>query len=351
MPVKSRPQTKSLPSLPVLPFPHPFALRRPVFRFLLASILVASGLTLAPPVLAGHLLVLNSEGDTLSVVDVNEKKELRRIRVGSGPHHLMALPDDSALVVGLTSVNKLAFLDRKTGEVTKTVSMLDPYQMAFSPDRKTFVTTALRMNYVDIYAGDLSNTTKPLARVKTGDMPSHLVFSPDSKFVYVTEQGGNAIVQIDVAAGKVVRRVPVGLAPAGIWLTPDGKHLLVGIMGENFVAVVDRESFKVTGKIITGKGAHNFLPMGDKRRLLVTNRAEDTISIIDMTTLKVLETFKAPGNPDCMELTRDGKTLWYTARIAKKVVAIDMATKAVVASVPVGRSPHGLYFFDHAPRE
>ena len=299
---------------------------------------------------AAHLLVLNSGDDTVSVIDTVSKKEVRRVPVGRAPHHMMALPDDSALLVGLTGVNQLAYLDRKTGAVQKKISMQDPYQMAFSPDKKYFVATALRMNYVDIYPGELTDNIKPLARVKSGSMPSHLVFSPDSQIAYVTEQGANTVSRIDLASGKLIDRIKVGLTPAGIWLTPDDKHLLVGIMGENFVSVIDRVSFKVTSQIITGRGTHNFLPAGDGRRLLVSNRAEDTISILDMNSLKLLETFKAPGGPDCMELTRDGKTLWYTARVAKKAVAIDMASKQVTASVPVGRSPHGIYFYDHAPR-
>ena len=299
---------------------------------------------------AAHLLVLNSGDDTVSVIDTAAQKELQRMPVGRGPHHMMALPDDSALLVGLTAVNQLAFLDRKTGAVQKKIAMLDPYQIAFSPDKKYFVATALRMDHVDIYPGELTDNIKPLARVKSGSMPSHLVFSPDSKIVYVTEQGADSVSRIDLANGKLIDRIKVGLTPAGIWLTPDGKHLLVGVMGENFVAVIDRASFKATAKIITGRGAHNFLPMGDGQRLLVSNRAEDTISILDMNTLKVLETFRAPGSPDCMELTRDGKTLWYTARVAKKAVAIDMETKKITGSVPVGRSPHGIYYYDHAPR-
>lgn len=300
---------------------------------------------------AAHLLVLNSGDDTISVIDTVARKELQRLPVGRAPHHMMALPDDSALLVGLTGVNQLAYLDRKTGAVLKKIAMQDPYQMAFSPDKKYFVATALRMDYVDIYPGDLVDGVKPLARVKSGSMPSHLVFSPDSKLAYVTEQGANAVARIDLASGKLIDRIKVGLTPAGIWLTPDGKHLLVGIMGENFVTVIERDGFKVSNKIITGRGAHNFLPMGDGQRLLVSNRAEDTISILDMNTLKVLETFKAPGSPDCMELTRDGKTLWYTARTARKAVAIDLATKQVTGSVPVGRSPHGIYYYDHAARK
>lgn len=320
----------------------PTLIRSLAFFFLLAC---------AAQSIAGHLLVLNSADDSVSLVDPVARKAVGRVLVGRGPHHMMAMPDDSALLVGLTAVNQLAFLDRKTGEVTRRIAMADPYQLGFSPGNRYFVVTALRMDYVDIYPGDLAGEVKPLARVKTASMPSHLAFAPDGKFVYVTEQGSDSVARIDLEARKVVDRVRIGDAPAGIWATPDGKHLLVGVMGEDHVAVIDRAGFKAAGKIITGRGAHNFLPMGDKTRLLVSNRAAHTISIIDMNSLKVLETFKAPGGPDCMELTRDGKTLWYSARAAKKVIAIDMDTRKITGEVPVGRSPHGLYYFDHAPRE
>ena len=300
---------------------------------------------------AGHLLVLNSADDSVSLIDPVARKPVGRVVVGRGPHHMMALPDDSALLVGLTAVNQLAFLDRKTGEVTRRIPMMDPYQLGFSPGSKYFVVTALRMDYVDIYSGDLSGEVKPLARVKTDSMPSHLAFAPDGKFVYVTEQGSDSVARIDLEARKLVDRIKIGDAPAGIWVTPDGRRLLVGVMGEDHVALIDRVGFRSAGKIVTGRGAHNFLPMGDKTRLLVSNRAANTISIIDMNALKVLETIKAPGGPDCMELTRDGKTLWYTARAARKVIAIDMDTRKITGEVLVGRSPHGIYYFDHAPRE
>jgi YVTN family beta-propeller protein len=69
-----------------------------------------------------------------------------------------------------------------------------------------------------------------------------------------------------------------------------------------------------------------------------------------METLKVLETFPVPGGPDCMEITADGKELWVTSRWIQKVTVIDMDTKKVKAQIPVGRSPHGIFFSHHAPR-
>jgi DNA-binding beta-propeller fold protein YncE len=30
---------------------------------------------------------------------------------------------------------------------------------------------------------------------------------------------------------------------------------------------------------------------------------------------------------------------------------VDMTTKKIIHSIPVGRSPHGIYFNSHAPRQ
>jgi YVTN family beta-propeller protein len=91
--------------------------------------------------------------------------------------------------------------------------------------------------------------------------------------------------------------------------------------------------------------------MGDGKRLLVSNRVSNTVSIIDQSTLEVIDTINVPGGPDCMELTKDGKQLWVTSRWIKKVTVIDMTTKQVMKQIPVGKSPHGIYFFSHAARK
>ena len=52
-----------------------------------------------------------------------------------------------------------------------------------------------------------------------------------------------------------------------------------------------------------------------------------------------------------MELTKDGKQLWVTSRWIKKVTIIDMATKQILKQIPVGKSPHGIYFASHAARK
>jgi YVTN family beta-propeller protein len=328
-----------------------FAVFTRAFKTAALLLVLLSGLCRPAVALANYVIVLNSDDDTLSLLDPQTGAEAKRVPVGRGPHHMMPLPDDSALLIGLTTVNQLLVVDRKSGEITRRIAVMDPYQLGFSPDGRYFVTTALRQDFVDIYPGTLTDTLKPLARVKSGAMPSHIAFSPDSRYVYVTQQGSNSVGKIELATGRMITHIPVGRAPAGIWLTPDGSKLLVGVMGQDFVAVIDRASDKVVDRVVTGRGAHNFLARGDKRHLFVSNRVEDSISVLDMQTLKVVDSIKVAGSPDCMELSADGKWLWVTARSRREVALVNMQTRQVEKRIPVGRSPHGIYYHDHAPRQ
>jgi YVTN family beta-propeller protein len=155
---------------------------------------------------------------------------------------------------------------------------------------------------------------------------------------------------VDLATQTVKWKMKVGKVPAGLWMTPGDKYLLVGMTGADYVAVVDWRNQKVVKTIQTGNGAHNFRSLDDGRHVAVSNRVASTISIIDEETLTNVGdiTGLLPG-PDDMELTADKKYLWVTFRFAKKVGIIDLASRKLIETIPVGRSPHGIYFFDRAP--
>ena len=85
--------------------------------------------------------------------------------------------------------------------------------------------------------------------------------------------------------------------------------------------------------------------------MLVSNRVANTISKIDYQTMTVADTFPGPSGPDCMDVSADGKFIFVGSRWAKKLTVIDIATRQVVRQVNVGKSPHGVWTLDHAPRQ
>ena len=332
---------------------NPFRPIRALHRLLRAVVLLALSTSWMSATAAAVddrvLIVLNSGDATISLVDPLSLKTLRTLDTGKEPHHLMPMPGGRELVVASSAGNSLMFLDGRTGAVQRIVRGIDdPYQLAFSPDRKWFAVTCLRLNRVDLYEADGFKLVK---RIPIGKLPSHLVFSPDSAMLFVTLQGSDEVAGIDVRDQAVRWVMKVGKLPAGIAMTPDGRQLMVGIMGEDYVDVIDWHRQKSVVQLKTGRGAHNFLPMGDKRRVLVSNRVENTVSIVDTTNWTKLADIRVPGGPDCMELTADGRTLYVTSRWIKRVSVVDLVQGAVIAQAGVGRSPHGIYFDSHAARQ
>src|SRR5450830_1483866 len=329
-----------------------FMLRRFVgfscrFSALLAAL--CSLLLLSASAQATVVVVLNSGDASVTLLDQATYKEINTFSVGKEPHHLMATPDNKSLIVASATGNQLIFLDPRTGEIQRQLrGIIDPYQIGFSPDQKWFVANGLRLDRVDVYRYD-GRDLELAKRVRLAKTPSHIAFDAASTTAFITQQGSNEISAIDLATQQVKWTMPVGKLPAGIFMTPDNKYLLVGIMGKDYVQVIDWRTQKTVKTIRTGEGAHNFRAHGDKRYVYVSNRVSNTINVIDLQTLENVGNIQVPGGPDCMEITEDGKTMWVTLRWIKKVAVIDLASKKVMKVIPVGRSPHGIYFFNRAP--
>ena len=320
-----------------------------VLRFMALAWLAALALSAAA---SAPIFVLNSLDGSVSVVDPVEWREVKRLPTGKEPHHLYMTPDEKSVIVANAQGDSLTFIDPRTAEIQRTVrDILDPYHLRFSPDMKWFVVAGNRLNHVDIYRWD-GKDLHLARRIATGKTPSHIWINSRSTTAFVTMQDSDELVAIDLATQVLLWRVKTGPMPADVFGTPDGRYLLVGMTGGDSVEVYDlagREP-RLVKKIRTGNGAHAFRAAGDGRSVFVSNRVANTISRIDLRMMEVVDSYPAPGGPDCMELMAGGKLLLVTSRWARKLTVIDLEAKKVVRQVPVGKSPHGVWTIDHAPR-
>ena len=299
------------------------------------------------------LFVLNSLDANVSVVSPLTWTETKRIATGKEPHHIYLTPDEKSVIVANALSDTLTFIDPRTAEVQRVIpGIVDPYQLRFSPDMKWFVTAANRLNHIDFYRWDGSNITL-VKRVATGKTPSHLWIDSKSTTVYATMQDSDELIALDMATQTIKWRTPTGSIPADVYGSADDKLILVGLTGGDTVEVFDVSGRlpQRTRVIKTGAGAHAFRALGDGRHVLVSNRVANSISKIDLQTLAVVDSYPAPGGPDCMDVSRDGKFIYVTSRWARKLTVIDMAARKVVRQVNVGKSPHGVWTLDHAPRQ
>lgn len=297
------------------------------------------------------ILVLNSLDANISVIDPRTWTVVKTLPTGKEPHHLYLTPDEKSVIVANAGGDSLTFVDPRTAEIQRVVRQtIDPYQLRFSPDMKWFVTVANRVNHIDIYRWD-GNQATLAKRIPSGKTPSHIWIDSKSTTMYSTMQESNELVAVDLNSQAVRWRVPTGSLPADVFGTPDDKYLLVANTGGSEVQVYDVSvsPARWVKNLHTGAGAHAFRALGDGKHVLVSNREANTISRIDYTKLEVVGEFKAPGGPDCMEVTTQGKLL-VSSRWIKRMTVIDLATGQIERQVKVGKSPHGIWTLNHASR-
>jgi len=314
--------------------------RRAILPWLLLFPL--AGFVARPAAASGLAFVMNSDSASISVIDMTTLKELRRIPVLRQPHHVVLSPDGKSILVGDTVGNQLLFIDPHTGVVQKRLPCADPYQLGFSPNGRFLVVNGLARNQVDVYD---AATMQLIKRFPAKTMPSHLAYAPDSGRVFVSLQGTDRLMAIDLHDMKVLWSKHVGSTPAGV-LWHDGK-LLVADMGTDYLAEVDPADGRVLRHIVTGKGAHNLFMGPGGKTIWVDNRVAGTTEVLDAATLQPLRVYHIPGGPDDLAFASDGK-VWITRRWAEKVAVLDPAT-GDYATIDVGRSPHGIWLNQPAP--
>jgi len=288
----------------------------------------------APPI----CMVMNSAGASVSVIDMNTRQVIATQPTFREPSHWALTPDRKTMYVCDAGGNAFFAFDPVTAAPKGHFKIADPYQLAYTPDQKYLVVNALRLDHVDVYD---AASLKLVKRFQPGEWPSHLDFSPDSRWSFNSMQKSNTLVSLDLTTMTPRWSVPIGDTPAGVlWL--NGK-LIVCIMGENGIVEVDPVDGRITRRQATGPGAHNVFLDEDNQILYISNRGpgDTSLSALDPVTLEVKRTYAIPGGPDDIGIAPDGK-IWIALRFAEAVAVMDPQT-GNYDTIPVGRSPHGLY--------
>jgi YVTN family beta-propeller protein len=299
-----------------------------------------------------RIYVPNSGSNTVDVIDPKTYKIVDHFAVERQPQHVTPSWDLKTLWVLNDLGDSLTMVDPATGKPGKTIKVLDPYNMYFTPDGKYAIVVAERMKQLDFrnpQTMKLETTVKVPCRGV-----DHMDFSADGRYLIASCEFSSELVKVDVAQKKLVGKLSVepGGMPQDVKLSPDGKVFYVADMMAHGVYMVDGDSFKRIGFIPTGKGTHGLYASRDATVLYVSNRGEGSVTVIDFATRQIVKKWMIPGggSPDMGGVSADGKVLWLSGRYSKEVYAIDTGDGHLLAKIPVGKGPHGLCVYPQPGR-
>ena len=187
------------------------------------------------------LLVGNKRDDTLTFVDSATFKVLGTTTTGRGPHELAVTPDGrTAFVANYEGPgDSLSVVDVAARKELRKVPLgpyRGPHGILVSGDGKTVYVTCERSRAV--VAVDAA-TGKVVRAIETGQEVSHmLVMKPDGRKLYTANIGSGTATAIDLAEGKAVAQVRTGAGCEGIDVTPDGKEVWTANRDADTVSVI-----------------------------------------------------------------------------------------------------------------
>ncbi|HEY2533461.1 MAG TPA: hypothetical protein VGJ20_36940 [Xanthobacteraceae bacterium] len=188
-----------------------------------------------------------------------------------------------------------------------------------------------------IHLGD--PTPSNLSPLYRGQLLVHgLGFSPDRRTVDVVSIGSNSVTFIDTATNRVKHTTYVGRSPHEAFFTPDGKEVWVTVRGENYVAVLDGQTYEPKARIIVpnGPGMTIFSPDGKYGYVCSSFTPEtDVISVADHRIVGKV----AQASPFCPNIaaTPDGSQVWFTLKdIGKTQVFEGQPPFAVLKTLDTG---------------
>ena len=245
----------------------------------------------------------------------------------------------------------LAVLDTEQERVVQRVPITDGWLgLAASPDGRTVYASGGSQDRIFVYRFE-DGTLSPAGEVAlpTGTFPAGLALDRSGGRLVVTGNLTNALLTVDLAAGRVCQQVAVGTKPYTCILSQDGRTAYVSNWGEDSVAVVDLAQGQVRANVKVQEKPNDLLLAADGRRLFVANGNRNTVSVIDTKGARVIEHIdvgimpSAPlgSTPNALALSPDGKRLFVANADNNAVAVIDISDPS--RSKACGFIPTGWY--------
>jgi len=178
-----------------------------------------------------------------------------------------------------------------------------------------------------------------------GDEPQHVVPSYDLKTLWVLNNQGNSLTQIDPSTGKKGETVQVD-DPYNLYYTPDGKYALVVAERLQRLDFRDPQTMRLQHSLAVPCRGVNHLDYSTNGRYLIAScEFSNELIKVDVAERKVLGKLRLPrrrGQPQDVRLSPDGKVFYVADMRAHGVYLIEGESFAVLDFLPTGKGAHGL---------
>jgi YVTN family beta-propeller protein len=303
--------------------------------------------------------------NTVSVIDPAENKLLGVIKLGEpfpgslSPlyrgqllvHGLGYSPDSKTLAVVSVGSNSVTLVETATNKVKGVIYVgRSPHEAFFTPNGRELWVTVRGENYVSVID---PVGMKEIRRIETANGPGMTMFGPDGKYAFVCSSFTPELAVIEVASHKIIKRIPQAspFSP-NIAVTPKNDEVWITLKDVGKVQIYSaKPPFEQKAALDTGPITNhvNFATNRNGKFAYVTIGGANEVRVFRRgTTPELVATIPVGELPHGIWPSGDGSRVYVALENGEHCVAIDTLTNKVIAEMPIGQTTQALVYVPNA---
>jgi DNA-binding beta-propeller fold protein YncE len=308
-----------------------------------------------------EVFVVNTQEGSVSLVDLNAMKQVKRFQVGPRPYGIAVTKDRKTLAVGVEDEEKVKFFslpDFKLKGETRIGKMFNDHIILTQDGSHILVANF----YSDDVVGIGVESMNEAFRIEGCSAPHVVKYGPLKKYAYVTCKKITGIAIIDPAARKLVKFHQINVNPRSLTFSPDESKVYFGSFWVNGIFEMDAETGKVTRLFAFDPPEGNSGPQEvtyhgveavTDHIVLAANEGRSHVDAVDVTTGRLLDRLTADvSSPCCVErvpgTSRNGTVRALVSNIGEGTLQLVEMSKAgklkSLGKVQVGKAPKRVAF-------
>jgi YVTN family beta-propeller protein len=230
---------------------------------------------------------------------------------------------------------------------------LDPHDI-YAADRPGLLAPAVRNDPALVYVPNSESNTVDVIDQRTfrivghfavGALPQHVTPSYDLRTLYVLNDNGNTLTEINPRTGKPTRTVPV-TDPYNMYFTPDGKYAIVVAERLHRLDFRTARTMRLVRTVhVDCLGVDHADFTADGRYAIFSCEFSGKLLKLDVARQRVVGYIhvKEGGSPQDVKTAPDGKVMYVADQYAGGVQIIDPVRFKEIGFLHTGAGAHGLY--------
>jgi YVTN family beta-propeller protein len=187
-------------------------------------------------------------------------------------------------------------------------------------------------------------TFKVIDHYEVGRQPQHVTPSYDLQHLWVLNDLGDSVTEIDPVTGAKGKTMFVK-DPYNMYYTPDGQYAIVVAEREQKLNFLNPSTMKLVESVpVPCRGVDHMDFSADGRFLIASCEFAGTLLKMDVATRRTLGTLRlaAGGMPQDVRSAPDGKVFYVADMTANGVHVIDPFAFSKIDFIPTGKGAHGI---------